>query len=127
MATRTAGLRRLLKLADFLDALPPARFDYGVWVRSDWQGSSDLSCGTAACALGWATTIPEFRKMGLRLVRRFKSGVPVYKSREGASAAAAFFGVTDEEAFYLFVRNVHKTRPRSKSPGRFAGLSPTTR
>ena len=58
---------RLLKLADFLDTVPPERFDYARWVGESWQGDPDLSCGTTACALGWASTIPEFRKLGLRL------------------------------------------------------------
>ena len=62
------GNRRLLKLADLLDALPDERFQFHHWVDEDtYKGKPDLSCGTTACALGWATTIPAFRKLGLRL------------------------------------------------------------
>jgi hypothetical protein len=54
------GNRRLLVLADFLEKLPPERFDFSRWVGSDWKGARDLSCGTTACAFGWATTaLPE--------------------------------------------------------------------
>lgn len=58
---------RLLKLADFLEKLPPKRFAYDMWVGSHWRGNTNLSCGTTACALGWATTMPIFRRLGLRL------------------------------------------------------------
>jgi len=57
----------LLELADLLDVLPDERFDYNTWVGDDWKGAEDLSCGTSACAAGWATTLPSFRARGLRL------------------------------------------------------------
>lgn len=57
----------LLKVAALLETLPRNRFNYSVWVGKDWKGATDLSCGTKACALGWATTIPEFHAQGLRL------------------------------------------------------------
>lgn len=61
---------RLLRLAEFLEQLPPERFGFGSWVGSDWKGKPDLSCGTTACALGWATVaLPE---CGLELRRRQK-------------------------------------------------------
>lgn len=59
--------RRLNVLARKLDTVPEVRFNYRRWVGSDWRGKPDLSCGTTACALGWATTIPEFVALGLRL------------------------------------------------------------
>lgn len=59
--------KRLLALAGFLEKLPRKRFDYSRWVGFDWKRKADLSCGTPACALGWATTMPRFRKLGLRL------------------------------------------------------------
>ncbi|MGH7749129.1 MAG: hypothetical protein ACREQ5_30855, partial [Candidatus Dormibacteria bacterium] len=62
------GNARLLRLADFLENDVPAdRFDFAHWVGKDWAGAPDLSCGTSACALGWATTIPEFQALGLKL------------------------------------------------------------
>lgn len=92
--------RRLLKLAAFLEKLPPERFDYDRWVGNDWLGEPDLSCGTAACALGWATTIPEFRRLGLRLSR---CGEPHCGRLYDHAAATEIFGVTENEAAFLFI------------------------
>lgn len=102
--------RRLLKLADFLKKLPVKRFDYTSWVGVDWEGAPDLSCGTTACALGWATTIPEFRRLGLRLKRKSPwGGFPaLVASRGGPTSQAAravekIFGL-DQSAFrFLFM------------------------
>jgi hypothetical protein len=38
---------RLLKLADFLETVPPDKFDMNGWGRED-------DCGFAGCAIGWA-------------------------------------------------------------------------
>lgn len=59
--------KRLLALAARLVTVPRKRFNYNRWVGDDWMGAQDLSCGTVACALGWATTMPRFRRLGLRL------------------------------------------------------------
>lgn len=53
--------KRLLKLADHLDTLPRKEFDFGTW-------SQVQSCGTTACALGHACTMPAFRRLGAKLV-----------------------------------------------------------
>jgi hypothetical protein len=103
--------RRLLKLAKFLRTVKPERFDMGTWVGGDWDGKPDLSCGTRACAMGWATTIPEFRALGLRLGRRGTSaeGLPVFPVLKGergstwATCAEKIFGLNQGEASYLFI------------------------
>lgn len=57
-------------LVEFLKtSIPKARFDFSKWVGPEWKGKPDLSCGTTACALGWATTIPELRAQGLKLFK----------------------------------------------------------
>jgi hypothetical protein len=109
------GNRRLLVLADFLEQLPPDRFNLAVWVSSIWQGREDLGCGAKACAMGWAATIPEFRALGLRLVRPVSpstgkplAAIPELAIDEGADplrgfeAAAALFGLSRTAADYLF-------------------------
>lgn len=107
---RTAK-RRLLKLAKFLERLPKKRFDFGQWVGDDWKGKKDLSCGTTACALGWATAIPSFRKAGLRLksygfTSYPRGGYVTLKGHDNSlsseEAAAQVFGITENEATYLF-------------------------
>ncbi len=106
----TETVRRLSKLAELLDYLPEERFNYNHWVGSGYGGDPKLSCGTTACALGWATTIQEFREEGLRLVsidgyttvvmgpigeESVRGGLP-------RKAAMEAFGLTDEEARWLF-------------------------
>lgn len=97
--------RRLLLLANKLDSLPRARFDFGRWVGPKWQGKADLSCGATACAIGWATTMPVFRLLGLRLNA---AGYPVLKGPEvwenaGMKAITGIFGVSNDEAGRLFL------------------------
>lgn len=72
--------RRLLKLADRIEILPRKRFIIHSWVGEGWNGSSGFSCGTSACAMGWATTMPEFRRLGLRLT---PLGNPILAEEEG--------------------------------------------
>lgn len=63
----------LTKLADLLDDFknqrPMGRVDMGEFGRHDGVGHLPREknwCGTTACALGWATTIPEIRRAGLQ-------------------------------------------------------------
>ncbi|WGH24447.1 hypothetical protein EAb13_CDS0029 [Acinetobacter phage EAb13] len=58
-------------LKEFLKTIPSEKFDLNTW-RNNLQDSrkvSDLDlmteCGTTACAMGWAATLPEFKKEGL--------------------------------------------------------------
>ncbi len=92
--------RRLLKLADFLESLPRNRFCLERWVGRGWEGKPDLSCGTTACALGWATTIPEFRKLGVRMKKETRANAPgpgLVGRREPDPPAVArlLFGIGD--------------------------------
>lgn len=131
MATHAQGNERLLRLAEFLEALPPKRFDYCKWVGTDWLGDAELSCGTTACALGWATTMPEFRKLGLRLetesfawVSNNRRGVVVdmKNERRGSDAAMRVFALTHHEACFLFLPEYYYMK--KTSPGR--GARPKT-
>lgn len=96
----TVGNRRLLKLADKLDTVPRKQFDYSAWVGDDWKGAPDLSCGTTACALGWATTIPSFRRLGLKLNTDWNE-VTMGEYRN-FYAAALLFELSERDAMYLF-------------------------
>jgi hypothetical protein len=113
-ASIKVGNARLLKLADFLETVPRKHFNYNRWVGDGWDGeSTDLvSCGTTACALGWAATMPAFRRLGLRLYRDPEgmdgvclkaagdpyNGSPIY----AADAAEEIFAVQGNEFDYLF-------------------------
>jgi len=98
--------KRLMKLADFLDTVPRKHFDMNIYVEGIRTGDGEYKidglinheCGTSACALGWACTMPEFRKAGLRL----SGSMPIYKNWDEQSAAKRFFGITEKEAETLF-------------------------
>lgn len=99
--TKAVGNRRLLKLAAFLRTVPTQKFNYAEFVGWDWQGAQDLSCGTQACALGWAATMPEFRRLGLHLKKG--SGFPTTTGRDDPwDAAVKLFGIERFEAYELF-------------------------
>lgn len=129
--------KRLLMLADFLDNLPEERFDYSHWAGDNWGGKSDLSCGTTACALGWATTIPELAEAGLVMHRpashhdNEEDPLVCLRARVGTidprfdclskfpeEAARQVFGLSKSEYEWLFIPNTfHKD---VGSPSRYA-------
>lgn len=103
--TKWPGGKLLLELADLLYGLKRKRFYYGTFVGDDWGGKANLSCGTTACALGWATTMPKLRKKGLRLNRdefAWHGGYVEMNGLDGAGAATEAFDVGYEDACYLF-------------------------
>lgn len=104
--------RRLNKLVRYMEELPrEARkhFSMGHWF---WDREyrvpphtkitrRDLEpCGTSACALGWATVIPEFHRAGLQMTG--EHWVPRFRRRRGHHAAMAFFNLTEEQSRALF-------------------------
>ncbi len=95
--------KRLLKLADFLDKLPPKRFDFGQWVGDDWGGKPDLSCGTTACALGWSCAMPEFRRLGLYLNENGDVALRGHDYPDEVEASGFIFGLSPEEHQRLFI------------------------
>ena len=103
MTTIKIGNARLLKLAAFLRTVPRKRFDYNVFVGDDWNGAQNLSCGTKACAMGWAATMPAFRRLGLYLDR---NGQPIIDTPEHSldvfGIARELFAVSLEDARWLF-------------------------
>ena len=114
----------LLLLADILDRVPRKRFDYTCWVGSDWHGMPDLSCGTTACALGWATTSPEIASLGLRLKKTYTlwPAAVVCDTDHGVvtaySAAAYVFGISAKQAEYLFCPETRlPSSGKTRSPG----------
>lgn len=91
---------RLLKLAGFLDTVPSRKFDLVYWQK-------DRSCGTTACACGWASKLFNKCRGDDKLVLidtnddeyilESKDG-----SCEGFDAAARFFGISERSAINLF-------------------------
>lgn len=113
---------KLTQLARFLITLPPERFLYSEWVGADWQGHQDLSCGTHACALGWAVTLWP-TQMCFRIKRQVSRYNPslntsygwidkpgasdeVDKTRafdQSLNTGAAVFDLTYDQAYFLFI------------------------
>lgn len=102
--TPEAGLQRLEALATVLDQVPDERYCQDIWI-DDKQ-----SCGTVACALGWAAAIlPEMTGLRTRLGRRYGSVIEhvdeELDSKTGGDEmkiAAAVFGLTTNRAQTLF-------------------------
>lgn len=98
---------RLLKLADFLEKLPRKKFDYDHWAGRDWEGKCDLSCGTTDCALGWATTMPLFRRLGLRLGFEPNKGpypqIIYGQCKNHYAATKNIFNLTNDDTNFLFI------------------------
>lgn len=106
--------KRLLALATSLEKLantkgkPKVRFDLNLWgkQRPDRRGKTPtkLGCATAACAVGHAMLMPEFRKQGLS-ANIICNGymVPVFKNTEDFQAVEKFFDIEDEVAHSLFL------------------------
>jgi len=92
------GRERLRVLADFLDTVPPHKFDIGLY----W-------CRSSACALGWATKIPAFAAAGYRLDA---DDVPGLNSNgnKAFEDAATFFGISNRQVLTFFGTTPHNPR-----------------
>jgi hypothetical protein len=131
--------KRLMKLVELLQRIEPEKFDIDQWMSTDFDSLyNDKSpstkkpvkaeeCGSAGCGMGWATTIPSFRKAGLLLFRNvstydrtvisrgcqvvltdLKTKKPIASEYE---AAALFFGLDFDQAMAIFHPNGY---PRDK-------------
>lgn len=113
--------RRLLKLADLLEAdaknKKGIKFDLALWGASEDGKASSISCGTTACAMGLAVLSGAFRRAGLSNFHG--PDAPVITPQMpgdmlGMEAAESLFGITNEEACFLFLDDNY---PRSKTSG----------
>jgi hypothetical protein len=110
---------RLLRLAEFLERLNPALFRIAGWTNGVERGVSainggklrlkagiteddvnETACGFAACAVGWACTLPDFQADGLYY--NVLDGYPVHGQFENWEAVEAFFGLEPQQAWHLF-------------------------
>lgn len=104
---------RLLTLANFLDSIEgQPGFDLHSWKREDPE------CGTTACAIGYACTIPAFVNAGLSLslhsefpsegyARNYE---PTYEGLKDFQAVAAFFDISVTLAEYLFLASPYRDK-----------------
>ncbi len=105
---------RLMALRTYLLNLPAgAVFDMNTWGAANDEPTEDY-CGTAACALGWAATMPEFKAMGLSLCwekrpsGNWRADVVMVNDDYpfgvlDLEAAVTIFGISIDDARWLFV------------------------
>jgi hypothetical protein len=105
--SRKEARKRLLMIARKTEQVPAHRFNFEFYVGNDWLGDPNLSCGTQGCAVGWGTTIPYLRKLGLHLVKNPYDGIFVAAANitemDNNQSAARFFGLSIREYEYVFV------------------------
>ena len=105
--------KRLEKLRDGLRAIKDqSRFDMNRWGtrrntnKDERQHINEDNCGTAGCALGWATGIFSQKNFYLKFVNGNCGSSVVYRTNSGIfsgyKAGEKFFGITDDQADYLF-------------------------
>lgn len=103
----TLNVDRLRKLYAMMSGIPAKKVEMDMWRQSDdFEGKSITDqaligrCDTHACLLGWASAYPEFKEAGLSAD---KFGWPLFQSHEGGQdSGAAFFGLTYDQADFLF-------------------------
>lgn len=100
-------IKRLRELADLLDRVPERKFNMNTWANElphDLDPMKEDECGTTACVLGWATTLPFARKLGAR-IEPMGWGVGIVRTHASdlpREAARELFGLTDFEQTALF-------------------------
>ena len=104
---------RLNTLANALDVHPaPAQFDLRDWfldytkdqtLPAITTDNDPIYCGYAACAVGYACTLPELRAEGLAFTTAGgEPNEPVYNGATGWQAVRDFFDLTHDAAACLF-------------------------
>lgn len=105
----------LMRLVKYMESLPPEakeHFDMDSWFGHR-RGNHDYNlaygdpvtkrtlryCGTSACALGYAATIPAFRRRGLTMQ---VGGEPRYGNDFSFDAAVSFFNISHWQSELLF-------------------------
>lgn len=96
---------RLERLASLLDTVKPEHFNLTGWYTGRYTATAEFTpdniqgCGTTACAVGWACTIPEFRNAGLYMTQR---NAPAFEALEGYEAVSRFFEIDADKTRWLF-------------------------
>lgn len=118
---KSRNIERLLYLAKEVRKTKPDRkcgerppFYFGSYAdSSQWDGKNQkLSCGTTACAIGLASTLPKFRRLGLRLCRHegpfgiepfILKGPNANSTFDSWEDVAFALGITKDEYSALFI------------------------
>lgn len=96
-------IRRLKELHSMLvthqEVLPGVKFNLNYW---------QSACGTAACALGSAAIHKPFVEEGLELAGGIFGKSPWYQNNSGFAAGKKFFGISGQEAYFLFAPSQYR-------------------
>lgn len=114
--------KRLLKLANFLQELKPQLFDLSTVTdfkdsyaisypnKTDMKESFEGKCDTVACAMGWTPLL-----FG-RMAEWTQGGVKSVKTGGGFHELAnELFGLTHNQAEYLFMPNFYRQKRTAKT------------
>ena len=106
----TIQVARLKKLANYLFNL---KLKENTFFDMYDFGYKD-ECGTKLCMCGWATKIPSFKKLGLKLYNTSNNRLNLHFKKDGGfKAVSTFFGISIDDAACLFGRqNNGITSPR---------------
>lgn len=109
IGVKKMNIKRLQTLANFLKIVTANQFDLSTWY------DDDNTCGTTACAIGWATVIPEFSALGFKLVepRYSDQYLPYFNGYTSWDAVEEFFDLTTKQALFLFTSYYY---PNSQNP-----------
>ena len=88
-------------------------FNICLWIDKQNNRYQQNKCGTAACALGSACLYPPFRKMGLRYDA---DQIPYFRNHREFAAGAVFFGISEDEAKWLFMSARYGIQPDAIFP-----------
>jgi hypothetical protein len=91
---------------EFIASLSDSQLKLHSWQDLDMEryiitSSSQVECGTIACAAGWLTLNPQFEALGLKVG---VCGVPTFKNQEAYWAMADLFNLPYRVAVNLFSR-----------------------
>lgn len=105
--TRAEGIERIRTLYAVLAGIPNDKVELGDFIDPGWTFGAGApsaeqmqrSCGSTACALGWAALWPPFQKLGLYATRTadVRFGEAAY-----LNAAEDFFAISFVESRVLF-------------------------
>lgn len=117
------NIKRLEKLADFLETVPRRSFDMGNWqsrAATKPEGKQQGECGFAGCAMGWAAHAKLFRGLNFKNAMSAYGNGPLgwqtisYRGLTDFYAAAFLMDITYAEARFLFDPDSYPSRVTPK-------------
>lgn len=93
-----------------------AGFNMGYWASYKKPRTRKLGCGTACCAFGVGTTLPSWKRAGLRLLKE-EFGFEEIKYYAEVTTSKDILGLTDKQWSYIFGVSTYRRISENISPG----------